>query len=159
MTTENEPAPEEPKIIVDEDWKSQVEREKEELKRQAEAGEKNGGQSSGAGSDQADQTMPPASFEILLSTLATQAMAAMGLLPDPVSGKPNPNRPLAKHIIDTIAVLEEKTKGNLTDDEAAQIEEALHQLRMIYVSSKNAPNPSAPATDEPKSKPPIIELP
>ncbi len=159
MTAENEDSPEEPKIIVDEDWKSQVEREKEELKRQA-AQQSGGGEDQGAGTeDQSSQPFPPASFEILLSTLATQAMAALGLLPDPVTGKPSPNRQLAKHLIDTLGVLEEKTKGNLTEDEATHIEEALHQLRIIFVSSGKNPAAGTQPTSEPKPKPPIIELP
>lgn len=127
MSDENQNPEDEPKIIVDEDWKSQVEREKEELKQQQEKQPETEGEPS----------IPPASFQMLISTLATQAMVALGILPDPVSGEPSPNLPLAKHFIDNIAILEEKTKGNLDESEANQIEEALHQLRMIYVTSKN----------------------
>ena len=93
MTEKNS---EEPKIIVDEDWKSQVEREKEELKKQAQSG-----QGEGSDSEFADEPpMPPASFSVLLSTLATQAMVGLGMFPDPASGKPTVNRPLAKHFIE-----------------------------------------------------------
>ena len=56
MTEENNQSAEEPKIIVDEDWKSQVEREKEELKQQEQAGETQDSQSA------EEHPMPPASF-------------------------------------------------------------------------------------------------
>ena len=81
MTEENNESAEEPKIIVDEDWKDQVEREKEELKQQEEAGETQDSQSS------EEHPMPPASFTVLLSTLATQAMVGLGMFP--VNGKTN----------------------------------------------------------------------
>ena len=138
---------EEPKIVVDEGWKAQVEKEKQELE----------ADNSPVLNDETatEQSIPPASFQVLMSTLATQAMAGLGFFPDPGTGKPSVNRPLAKHFIDMIGMLEEKTKGNLTPDEAEQTKETLHQLRMIFVSSKDAP---ATVDDEPE-KPPIIELP
>jgi hypothetical protein len=144
MSDTNEPQ-DDPKIIVDEDWKTQVEREKEELKKKEAEG----------GMDEELPELPPATFPVLLSTLATQAMASLGIFPDPVTGKHQSNRPLAKHFIDLIAMLEEKTKGNLTDDEAKQTQEALHQLRMAFVSVPDTP---AEDSDEGPDKP-TIELP
>ena len=124
-------AKDEPKIIVDDDWKSQVEREKEELRQQqASAGD----QSAGEDATPEKAEMPPATFLVLISTLATQAMASMGLLPDPISGKPSANLPMAKHFIDLLAMLKEKTKGNLTEEESDHLRDGLHQLRMGYVS-------------------------
>ena len=64
-------------------------------------------------------------------------MVALGFLPDPSTGKPNPNRVVAKHFIDTLGVIEEKTKGNLTDEEAQFLSETLHQLRMAFVTPLN----------------------
>lgn len=140
---------EEPRIIVDEDWKSQVEREKEELKKQEQAG-----QSPSADSQSPDDfPIPPASFSVLLSTLVTQAMVGLGMFPDPASGEPNVNRALAKHFIDTISMLEEKTKGNLEDQEASQISDSLHQLRMAYLATAD----SSPDVAPPKKS--AIELP
>jgi hypothetical protein len=136
----------EPRIIVDEDWKSQVEREKEELKREAE-------QATSQGEEQVP--LPPANFVVLLSTLATQAMAGLGLLPNPMTGKPEVNRPIAKHFIDLVAMLEEKTKGNLTDEEASQVQETLHQLRMAFVATKQ----EQADTESSEPKKPTIELP
>lgn len=148
MSEESNPA-DEPKIIVDDDWKSQVEKEKEALKEQAEEPHET--------PESMPHELPPASFLVLMSTLATQAMAAMGLFPDPVSGKPNVNRPMAKHFIDCLSMLKEKTSGNLTEEEAAHLRDALHQLRMQYVASGNQPDPTSPPVEEIKSS--SIELP
>ena len=139
---------EDPKIIVDEDWKSQVEREKEQIQESA-------NQSEAASPDEGE--IPPASILMLVSMLGSQAMSALGLLPDPMSGEVMVNRPIAKHFIDLIGVLQEKTNGNLTEDEAAHVRDALHQLRMVFVSTSGAEGgPEGESDDPPVSK---IELP
>ena len=66
----------------------------------------------------------------------TQAMAMLGHMPDPSSGETMVNKPYAKHYIDTLDMLGEKTKGNLSDDESKILSEALHALRMAYVNVK-----------------------
>ncbi len=138
---------EEPKIIVDEDWKSQVAREKEQIKN-APAEEAN---------PEAPEMgeFPPANILVFISMLAQQAMAALGLMADPLSGEVHASRPLAKHCIDMLGVLEEKTKGNLTEDEAGHLRDALHQLRMVYVQTENMTTQAPGAKDPPSS----IELP
>jgi uncharacterized membrane protein len=81
------------------------------------------------------QTIPPASFTTLVQMLATQALAAMGKVNVPGQDiKPDFNA--AKHFIDLITVLEEKSKGNLTDDEQQLLNMAAHELRMAYVLEK-----------------------
>jgi len=82
----------------------------------------------------------------LVSTLATQSLAAMGQIPDPVEGKPVVRLDVARHFIDILSMLEEKTKGNLTAEEEQMLNGALHQLRMAHISVQNAP--AAPATEE-----------
>ena len=79
---------------------------------------------------------PPASFEVLISMLFTQAMGTLGQMPNPATGKAEVNKPFAKHYIDTLEMLGEKTEGNLNDDEAKMLSQALHALRMEYVSAK-----------------------
>jgi hypothetical protein len=79
--------------------------------------------------------LPQASFTLLVATLATQATSALGQLPDPLSGKTEVRLELAKHVIDTLGVLDAKTKGNLTPDEAGMLENALHQLRLAFVEA------------------------
>jgi hypothetical protein len=144
-----------PKIIVDEDWKAQVEREKEALKGEAHPEQS---QKSKTSQDGQIPAPPPASWESLVSMLASQAMAALGLLPDPVTGEATPNRPLAKFLIDTLGVLENKTAGNRTEEETAHLIEALHHLRMIYVSSPVNPD-TEPSSPKEHLRSAIIELP
>jgi hypothetical protein len=79
---------------------------------------------------------PPASFSVLISMLFTQAMAMLGQMPDPATGESKVNKPFAKHYIDTLEMLETKTKGNLDDQESAMLIEALHALRMMYVDTR-----------------------
>jgi len=79
-------------------------------------------------------TYPKPDFMMVVSMFATQAFIALGQMPDPASGQATPNLGLAKHMIDMLAVLEEKTKGNLSEQEATATENLLHQLRMAYVA-------------------------
>lgn len=79
---------------------------------------------------------PPASFSVLVTMLFTQAMGMLGQMPDPNTGKTKVNKPFAKHYIDTLEMLESKTKGNLDDQEVAMLNEALHALRMMYVDTR-----------------------
>lgn len=150
--SENE-SEEEPKLVVDTDWKEQVAREKE-MASQPEGPEDqeaaimsdesvpsadaSQGANPSKGSDTASEypPAPPASFEILISMMFTQAMAMLGHMPDPASGETTVNKPYAKHYIDTLDMLGEKTKGNLSDDESKILSEALHALRMAYVNAK-----------------------
>lgn len=131
---------EEPKLIIDEDYKTQVEREKEQLRAQQEAEdatESSDAVASEASSAEAQPDVPPPpppSLTFLVTSLATQAMAAMGQIPGE-DGEPLPvNMDYAKHFIDLIGVLEEKTSGNLDDTESKFLQETLHQMRMMFVS-------------------------
>ena len=61
-------------------------------------------------------------------------MAGLGQLPDPIEKKPIVNLQLAQHYIEMLAVLEEKTKGNLTDEEQEMLGSVLYQLRSVYIA-------------------------
>lgn len=80
--------------------------------------------------------LPPASFPTLVSLLASQAMAALGQLPDPATNQPVIRLGMAKHFIDSLDVLEQKTKGNLTEVEAGMLENMLYELRLLYVAKQ-----------------------
>jgi hypothetical protein len=127
----------EKKIIVDEDWKSQVQAEKEQAAKAKEEGGPAESPDAEATSD--ERALPPASFATLLSMLATQAMVALGQIPDPVTGEASFDKELARYFIDTIGVIEEKTKGNLAPEEAGGIEDLLHQMRMAFVAMQQQP--------------------
>jgi hypothetical protein len=77
--------------------------------------------------------VPPATIATLVTTLATQALHSMGVIDIPGAPKAEVRLDVAKHLIDTVAILQEKTKGNVTPGEAKLLEDALHQLRMAYV--------------------------
>jgi len=91
------------------------------------------GEPSDASSD-LDPRIPPASFTTLLTMLASQAMVAMGRIADPLQKKPLIRPRLARHFIDMIQILEEKSKGNVSQEEAQALEGILYELRMTYVS-------------------------
>jgi Domain of unknown function (DUF1844) len=126
---------EKPKIIVDEDWKAQVQAEKEAATAPGSGATDpvTAGGSSAAAESTPDHEMPAASLMFLCTTIATQAMIALGQVPNPITGKVEQRMKQAKHYIDTLAVLDEKTTGNRTADESALLSEILHQLRMAYV--------------------------
>ncbi len=135
----------EPKIVVDEDWKSRVRAEREAAKKAAAEAAADTQQASQSAADAASGQIPPASFEELISTFAVPALTAMGKLPDPVQGHPIVRPDLAQHYIDMLSVVEEKTKGNLTKDEAGMLDDLLHQLRMAFVTTRTEPEPPAKA--------------
>jgi hypothetical protein len=124
------------KLFIDEDWKSQVQAEKEAAKQsEATAPPTQSPPAESASSDSAQAgEIPPPSLASLVISLATQAMGAMGLLAGP-DGQPLPAEPeYAKYLVDTIAMLETKTAGNRTAEESALFTDALHQLRMTFVA-------------------------
>ena len=125
---------EERKIIIDEDWKSQVQAEKEAAEK-AESTESESGASAEASVDEQPMPpLPPASFAELVTMFATQASMSLQQAANPEEQQRSEHLGYAKHFIDLLAVVEEKTKGNLTDDEAKMLENILHELRMAYVS-------------------------
>ncbi|NOZ41140.1 MAG: DUF1844 domain-containing protein [Planctomycetes bacterium] len=131
MSEEKKPL--EKKILIDDDWKSQVAAEKEALKQEATT-------ESPAG--EPPMQMPPASFEMLVTTLATEAMVALGQFPNPATQEVSLSPDHASYAIDMLAMLEEKTKGNLSPAEEKMMTELLHQLRMMFVQVQQSPQPS-----------------
>lgn len=77
--------------------------------------------------------VPPPSFPVLVSMFSSQAAVALGLIENPISKKKSVELPLARHFIGMLTVLEEKTRGNLTDDENTFLDRSLHQLRMAFL--------------------------
>ena len=79
--------------------------------------------------------LPPPSFSLLVTTFASQGAVAFGLVPNPIDGKTEVRLELGRHAIDMLDILEQKTKGNLTPDEAQFLEHVLHQLRMGFLEA------------------------
>jgi hypothetical protein len=139
---------EKPKIIVDDDWKAQAKAEKEKLAKEVEGeGAPRGGR---AGQP---RELPPASFTTLVSSIVTQAFLSLGGMQDR-SGRRYVDLDLAKHHIDTLAMLEEKTKGNLADEEKKLLDQGLYECRMQYVNitQRITSMPAAGARPAPKAK-------
>lgn len=140
------------KIIIDEDWKSTVEAEKEAARREREA--KGTGEAGPASSESvaagAELPLPPASFEMLVTTLATEAMIGLGQVPHPMTGQVHADRSQARYAIDMLEMLAEKTKGNLTPGEDRGLRDLLHQLRMAFVAS-GQPSAASQNDDAPAS--------
>ncbi len=74
------------------------------------------------------------SFSSFVVGLASQAFMFLGATPDPSTGVVHKDLPQAAAMIDILSILQEKTSGNLSDDEAHLMEEVLYELRMRYVS-------------------------
>lgn len=131
----------EKKIIIDEDWKSQVAAEKEAAARKARAEAPTGpapqqpAASAAETPGGAGPPLPPASFEMLVTMLASEAMIGLGQIPNPLSGKAQRDLAQAHYSIDMLEMLAEKTRGNLTPNEDRGMRDLLYQLRLAYVEA------------------------
>jgi hypothetical protein len=79
--------------------------------------------------------LPEVNFSYFLVSLSSSALLHLGEIGDPHTGQKTKDLPLAKHSIDIIAMLKEKTKGNLTDEEQKALESILTDLRWRYVKA------------------------
>jgi hypothetical protein len=80
-----------------------------------------------------EQSFPELNFSTFVFSLGTSAMYHFGDFPDPVTKKAERNLEAAKQTIDILAILKDKTKGNLSEDEERLLESLLYELRMRYV--------------------------
>jgi hypothetical protein len=150
-------------LHVDTDWKKQAQEEKRKLAEQEEkrktaatapagvvpgaaggasataastaapaaAGRQAGGR--GAAGQGGQRELPPASFATLAQSVLTQVLFYLGDL-STRGGEPMINLDMAKHNIDTLSVLEEKSRGNLSEEEKRLLDAALYEARMRYVA-------------------------
>ncbi|MDD5130684.1 MAG: DUF1844 domain-containing protein [Candidatus Omnitrophica bacterium] len=103
---------------VDESWKQRVEKEKQEPQ------------------NQGDFVPPEPDFKFFITTLTLQASIALGHMANPSTGKTEQDPVQAKFLIDTLGMLQEKTKGNLTQEETDLLENLLYELRVAYLAKK-----------------------
>lgn len=111
----------EPEKNVDESWKEAVVKDKEKCS----CGEEEG---HGHAHD------IEASFPLFISGLMMEGIISLGEVEHPIAKKKETNLPHAKFIIDTLAMLQEKTKNNLTKEETEMIDSVLYELRMRFVA-------------------------
>lgn len=123
-----------PKIIIDDDWKTQAAAEKQRLAEEVDKAHpaKPAVAAEGAGVS-GPEGLPPASMTTLINQIAMQAMMALGGYEDPRTHRRLVDLDLAKFHIDTLKVLEAKTGGKLTEEESALLDKAMYECRMQYV--------------------------
>ncbi|MGI5860936.1 MAG: DUF1844 domain-containing protein [Myxococcales bacterium] len=80
--------------------------------------------------------LPQMDFTTFCLSLASSAMIHLGDAPHPETGKAEANMPLAKQTIDILALLEDKTRGNLTSEESRLLATLLYDLRIRYVEAQ-----------------------
>ncbi len=97
-------------------------------------------QDTGERGDAAEETqsyqLPEINFLTFIFSLNSSVLMNLGVIEDPGTGRKTKNLPMAKQTIDILGMLEEKTKGNLIDDEASMLKNILYELRMLYVKEK-----------------------
>ena len=79
--------------------------------------------------------LPEVSFATFIYSLSTSALVHLGEIPEPITEKMDKNLPLAKQTIDILGILQEKTKGNLNQEEENLLNNFLYDLRMRYVKA------------------------
>lgn len=85
----------------------------------------------GIGEEQAD--LPGIDFATFVLSLSHSTLVNLGDAPNPIDGRRDQNLPMARQTIDLLAVLEQKTAGNLTGEEERVLQQALYDLRLRYV--------------------------
>jgi len=125
-----------PKFEVDSDWKEEARKEKERLAEMEE--------------EMQGAAPPEPSFPELVNVLVMQAAIGLNGLQTPTGETIPPNIAVAKHYIDLLGVLAEKTKGNLTPEEDKMMAAVLYELRMHFVATMQAATQPPLGTTEPR---------
>jgi len=111
--------------------KEDKESEKEPVKEETKAQE-----AASAEKQEAEAQLPEINFPTFIISLNASALVNLGAIEDPASGKKVKNLLIAKQTIDILNMLEEKTRGNLTEEEEQILKNILYDLRIIYVKEK-----------------------
>ena len=85
-----------------------------------------------------DDAVPPIDFNTFVISLSASATMHLGTAPNPATGEAEVNLPLARQTIDLLALLEDKTRGNLTGEEERLLAQVLYDLRMQFVQRAKA---------------------
>ena len=83
--------------------------------------------------EQKPRDLPGSHFSLLILSLSSTAFMQLGEIPDPTTGRTEISLDAARHTIDMIEMLREKTRGNLTAEEERLISEILSELKLAYV--------------------------
>ena len=109
--------------------------------------------------EQESPKLPPVDFSAFIAELGTTTLAYLGGFQNPETKEVFVDLEMAKRTIDTIDLLKEKTKGNLTAPESNLLDNTLYNLRMTYIRIANNPPPApTPETSESTSEVPSEEM-
>ena len=92
------------------------------------------GRKAEAGKRDEPAALPEINFSTFIVSLSSSALIHLGIAPDPMTGEKKKELPLAKQTIDMLGMLQDKTRGNLTEEEGQLLESMLYDLRMRYVA-------------------------
>ena len=138
-----------PKIFVDEDWKQKAEAEKKALEEEIASQAEESAEAPAEG----EYDLPAASFPSLLQEFSTRALVSLGMIQNPFSGEAQVDLKAAAYSIDMLAILQEKTAGNLEENESAYLSQLIAQLREAFLkvsaAEGGAEEGSAPAGESP----------
>lgn len=123
------------RIFSDDDQKDKTVEDKAEIRKEKPEPQKPEEEASSTVEDKNYQ-LPEINFSTFIFSLNSSVLVNLGLIEDPATGKKVKNLPVAKQTIDILGMLEEKTKGNLADDEKNMLKNILYDLRMIYVKEQ-----------------------
>ena len=84
-----------------------------------------------------DVPLPAPTLVALATSIAQQAMVSMGIFPHPLTGKSHFMMNQTRHLIDTVALIFEKTAGNRSAEESKTLDSLLHDLRMMFIAAQN----------------------
>ncbi len=118
---------EKPKLVIDSDWKDQVSREKAQMEAELKK------------SFERKTDLPQADFMLHCASLGTQALIFLGTLAHPETGETTVDLEQARFLIDTLGILQVKTKNNLTPDEDKSLQNLIGNLKLEWVQALNRP--------------------
>ena len=98
------------------------------------AGQEEAGKKPEAEKREEPTALPEINFSTFVISLSSSALIHLGIAPDPMTGEQKKDLAIAKQTIDMLAMLQEKTRRNLTEEEAQLMESMLYDLRMRYVA-------------------------
>ena len=115
-----------PEKKVDEEWKQQAAEEKKRLSEKTESEQ-----------ERPAGPLPDPKFAFLVSGLVSQALIGLGQVANPLTGKQEVSLESAKFAIDTLQMLQEKTKGNLEEEEKKYLDSVLYDLRVRFLDASS----------------------
>jgi hypothetical protein len=112
------------------------EKEVSEAEEKKEAETRKPDEKSDAGDQEPPLQFPEINFATFVASLNASALLQLGAIEDPTTGAQNKNLPMAKQTIDILSMLQEKTAGNLSEEEENLLKNVLYDLRLMYVKEK-----------------------